>query len=463
MDRSRAQSFSGVATLAALLVFAVVGCGGGGDGGGGGGGGEGGGNPANAQFDLTVGNIVPLTGDLSPFGPPGRKAADLAVEQANDALKQGGAQGVKVSIENADEETNPQASVSAARRLLAGDATCLAGAWASADTIPVAQSVATPQETPLISPASTSSQITTLEDEGFVYRTAPSDNLQGETLADIVEEELGGANKTISVGARNDAYGQGLANSFRRAWEAKGGRLTGGPVLYDPEQPNYNSEAGRIAGGNPDGYVIVDFPETYARMGAALVRTGKFDASKLFVTDGLAGEELPSNIPGEALESARGTRPGTPEKGNAAKAFGKLYSDSDQKPKARQTFDAQNFDATLLCVLGAVASGSNQGEAIQGELRDVSAPPGREVTFENLEEGIKALRQGQDIDYQGASGPVDFDGAGDPTAATYEVFQYGPDRAFRVDRQVEARQGQGEVPTGSTEQQDAASDEKSSK
>ena len=442
VGRSLAWRIAALAAALVLLSLTALGCG---EEGGGGGGGEeqAPADPATARFDLTVGDLLPLTGDLSPFGPPGRKAADLAVERARSALEEAKVNGVGVNVRHADTETNPQAAVSAARRLLAADATCLAGAWASADTIPTAQSVAAPQQTPLISPASTSAQITTLEDEGFVFRTAPSDNLQGETLADVVEQELGGANKTISVAGRNDAYGQGLANSFRRAWEAKGGRLTGGPVLYDPEQPSYNSEAERIVAGNPDGYVVVDFPETYARMGAALVRTGGFDAGKLFVSDGLAGEELPESIPGEALEGARGTRPGTPEEGDAAEAFDRLYSRSDLAPKARQTFDAQNFDATLLCFLAAVAAGSKEGEAIQGRMRDVSAPPGRAVTFEDLGDAVRALRQGQDIDYQGASGAIDLDGQGDPTAATYEVFEYGPNRRFRVTRQVEARQGQG--------------------
>ena len=449
MGLSPAWRIAALAAFLVLMSLSALGCGEEGGGGAGGGGDQAGGNPATARFDLAVGDLVPLTGDLSPFGPPGRKAADLAVERARNALEEAKVNGVRINVQHADTQTNPQAAVSAARRLLAGDATCLAGAWASADTIPTAQSVATPQQTPLISPASTSAQITTLEDEGFVFRTAPSDNLQGETLADIVEQDLGGANKTISVAGRNDAYGQVLANSFRRAWEAKGGKLTGGPVLYDPEQPDYNSEAERIVAGNPDGYVIVDFPDTYARMGAALVRTGDFDARELFVTDGLAGEGLPENIPGEALEGARGTRPGTPEEGDAPRAFDRLYSRSDLPPKTRQTFDAQNFDATMLCFLAAVAAGSKEGEAIQGRMRDVSAPPGRAVSFEELGDAVKALREGQDIDYQGASGPIDLDGQGDPTAATYEVFEYRAKRRFRVTRQVEARQGQGVTETSS--------------
>src|SRR5690606_32526801 len=149
--------------------------------------------------------------------------------------------GSTVAVEHADTETQSQASVQAARQLISGGASCLAGAWASADTIPTGQTVAARQRVPLISPASTSAEITDLEDNGFVFRTAPSDNLQAVALADVIEEEVG-TDATVSLAARNDAYGEGFITRFQEAWEERGGQVTG-PVLYDPEQPSYNSEA----------------------------------------------------------------------------------------------------------------------------------------------------------------------------------------------------------------------------
>jgi ABC-type branched-subunit amino acid transport system substrate-binding protein len=442
--RSRAWRLA-PAAITAVLVLGALGCGGGG-----GGGGRDGGtpppappDPATARFDLTIGNLLPLTGELSPFGPPGRKAAELAIEQTRDALDEAKVDGVAVSLRDGDTQTNPEASVTAARRLVATGSTCLTGAWASAETIAVAQQVATPDRVPLISPATTSAQMTTLGDEGFALRTAPSNSLQGETLADVVEQELGATDRTITVAGRNDAYGQGLAQGFRRAWEAKGGEVTGGPILYDPEQPDYKEEAERIVADDPDGYVIVDFPDTYARVGSALVEVDEFDSGKLFVTDGLAGQGLPKEIPSEALDGARGIRPGTTVAGPAAKAFDRLYSRSKLEPKDRQTFDAQNFDANILCFLGAIAAGSNKGEDIQGKHREVSGPPGEKLTFERLDDAIKLLRRGEDVDYQGASGPIDLDAQGDPAFGTYEIFEFGRNRDFEVQRQVQARMGQG--------------------
>src|SRR5687768_5535439 len=108
-----------------------------------------GGGDDKASFDLTIGDIVPLSGDLSPFGPPGRKAADLAVEEINKAIKQANVDHT-VKIQHEDEETDAQASASAARKLVDAGASCIAGAWASADTIPTAKSVTIKEKVLLI-------------------------------------------------------------------------------------------------------------------------------------------------------------------------------------------------------------------------------------------------------------------------------------------------------------------------
>jgi ABC-type branched-subunit amino acid transport system substrate-binding protein len=392
------------------------------------------------SFRLAIGDLVPLTGDLSVFGPPGRKAADLSVEQIKAAVGEVGSD-IRVSVEHADTETASQAAVQAARRLISNGASCLTGAWASANTIPVGTSVAARQRVPQISPASTSAEISTLDDNGFVFRTAPSDNLQGVALAETVEEELGGTDFTVSLAARNDAYGEGFINRFKESWEARGGATTG-PVLYDPQQPSYNSEAGQIVSGNPDAYVIIDFPDTYARMGAALARTGEFDAGTLFTADGLAADEIPEGVPERAIVGARGTRPGTPQTGEAVERFDQLFEEAGGP--ARGTFDAQNFDAVMMCFLAATAAGSSEGTDIQKALRDVSGPPGAKFSFLELADAVRALQEGRDIDFDGVTGPIDWDENGDPTTATYEVWTYGDDGALDVMREFEAEQDEGE-------------------
>jgi ABC-type branched-subunit amino acid transport system substrate-binding protein len=399
--------------VAVVVLAATVGIAACGDDGGGGG---------EATFDLKMGDIVPLTGDLSPFGPPGRKAADLAVQEIEKAIQEAGVDQT-VSIQHEDEETNPQAAVSAARKLADAGVSCIAGAWASADTIPVAESVTIREGIVQISPSSTAASIRDLDDDGFVDRTAPPDNLQAKALADHVAETLGGASgKTVNVGARNDFYGTGLADAFPQEWEARGGRI-GQKVVYDPEQPSYNSEAAKIVSGNPDAFVIVDFPETYDKVGPALVRTGKWDASKTFITDGLADTELPSSAGREATEGMRGTTVGSFTGANQD-AFDTLFKAAAPKNVKRQTFDAQNFDAVMLCYLAAVAAGSADAEDMKGEVIDVSGPPGTKYSFEQLPQAIEALQNGDDIDYEGASGPIDLDETGDLGRYVYTVIRF---------------------------------------
>jgi len=381
-----------------------------------------GGGGGEATLNLTIGDLVPLTGDLADFGPPGRKAADLALDQIQSAVEEVGAEHT-VEVVHEDTQTDAQAGVQAARKLVdAENSTCLAGAWASSVSIPVARSVATRENVLQISPASTSDEISPLEDDGLMNRTSPPDRFQGPALADAMEEALGGAQgKTVNIGARNDAYGTGLSDTFGEAWRGKGGQI-GERVVYDPEQPSYNSEARQIASGNPDAWVIVDFPETYQKVGPALVRTGDWDPEQTFITDGLASSGLPGDAGRQATEGMRGTAPGSPETGSASEAFDTLYTDAPGPE--RQTFDAQNFDAVILCYLAAVAAGSTDGADMAGELRDITGPGGDKYTWEQLPDAIRALQDGNDIDYEGASGPIDLNEDGDPTAGVYDLFRY---------------------------------------
>jgi branched-chain amino acid transport system substrate-binding protein len=396
--------------LAATATVGLAACG---DDGGGGG---------ETSLDLTIGDLVPLTGDLSDFGPPGRKAADLALDQIQAAVEEVGADH-QVKVVHEDSQTDPQAGVQAARKLVdAENAPCIAGAWASSVSIPVARSVSIRENVLQISPASTSDEITGLEDDGLMNRTSPPDRFQGPTLATAMEDALGGAQgKTVNIGARNDAYGTGLSDTFTAAWEEKGGRI-GERVVYDPEQPSYNSEARQIAAGNPDAWVIIDFPETYAKVGPALVRAGDWDPAKSFVTDGLASGDLPKDAGREATEGMRGTAPGSPDTGSASEAFDKLYTDAPGPD--RQTFDAQNFDAVILCYLAAVAAGSTDGADMAGELQDITGPGGDKYTWEQLPDAIRALQDGNDIDYEGAAGPIDLNEDGDPVSGVYDLFRY---------------------------------------
>jgi branched-chain amino acid transport system substrate-binding protein len=396
---------------------------------------EGGGGVTGGEeaLDLTIGVSLPLTGDLADFGPPGEKAADLAYAEIEAAIEEVGADHtVELVKEDNCGAADPQCAVQAHRKLVTSDgASCVAGPWGSADTIPSAESVAIPEESLLISPSATATEITDIDDDGLVNRTPPADNLQGPVLADAIAETLGGAEgKTLNIGARNDAYGTGFADAVQAAWEEAGGTV-GERVEYDIKLPSYDTEAEQIVSGNPDAIAIIDFPETYNKVGPALVRAG-FDASKGWITDGLALSGIVDAGP-EATVGLRGTAPGTPQKGESAEAFDQLFAESEPTDVERGTFDAQNFDAVILCYLSAVAAGSTEGADMAEVLQDVTGPGGDKYTWEQLPEAVEALQNGDDIDYVGAAGEIDLDENGDPTAGVYDTYEVtnNPDELFK--------------------------------
>jgi branched-chain amino acid transport system substrate-binding protein len=427
-------SFALTAALAAFaLALGLAACGGDDDetaGTAGGGGGE--------QLSLTIGNLVPLTGDLAPYGPAGQKAGELAAQQIDAAIQKTGS-GQTVELVTEDGASDDQGGVQAARKLIADGATCISGDYASTATVAVARSVTVPEGVMLISPASTADALSDLEDDGLFARTAPPDGLQGKALADRMEQELGGLQgKTINIGARNDLYGTGFADSLEAELEDRGATVAE-KIIYDPEQPSYNSEADQLTSGNPDNFVIIDFPETFAKLGPALARTGNWEPTQTFITDGLSSTDLTELVgPGET-EGMLGTAPGT-FSGEAPDAFDRLYK---QAPgPARNLFDAPTFDDVILCYLAAVAAGSSDGDAIAESIVDVTGPGGPKYTFEQLPEAVEALEEGEDIDYEGASGPIDWDEGGDLSRYIYDISEFKGGELVKLDTvEVKAEEG----------------------
>lgn len=388
---------------------------------------------AATGFTLTVGTTLSLTGDGAVFGPPFQKGAEIAAAQANKALTAAGIP-ITVKVISADDGSRADTAVNAARKLLSDGANCIAGSIQSSSTIAIANGATVPAGIPQIAPASTSALITDLSDNGLVFRIAPSDVLQGPVLASAIRQEIG-AGKTLSFAARNDAFGAGLIRSTEAAWTGRlGGKSTGPPVLYDPNAASYDAEAQKIVSGNPDAFVILDFPATYARVGAALLRTGKFDATKLFIGGGQPST-IPTFVPRESMEGARGTRPAVPLGATLTRAYDALFAQSPG-PQERQSLDVNEFDAAMTCILASVAAKSNNGRSIANQLQKISGPPGEKFTFLDLTAAVKALNAGRDIDYEGVAGSIDWDDKGDPASATYDFYKYingtlTPQRQYR--------------------------------
>ncbi len=375
--------------------------------------------PANAA-DLTIGSLPELTGPLSDTGPAFDKATRLAVTVANKAAQSAGL-GMAVKIAVADPQGDPQSALQAARTVVDKGASCILGPATTGEAIAILNGI-TLQKKMTLWPLASSERLRTVKDDGTIFRIVPADALQTNALMAAIVDGMGApAGKTLAFGYRNDAYGEGLAKSFSKAWTAAGGKIQG-PVGFDPQQASFDSEAGLMVAGAPDIYLIVDFPENYAKLGAALVRTGKFDAKKLFLPDAMSMATVPTNIPAASLEGARGVVAGSPKDSEAFKAFTKLWKDDGGVDNA--AFSTNAFDSAIMCFLASVAANSTEPGAIRDKVRSIVTDGAPQFNFTTLPAAIKAVKAGQKIDYAGASGQMRFGTNGDLTTGLFDVFTF---------------------------------------
>jgi branched-chain amino acid transport system substrate-binding protein len=377
----------------------------------------------NCGFNLKIGDVLPFTGGLAAYGANLDRAVKVAVGLDNKALKQAGmSRTAKVTLVGSEDgQTQASASVEAATKLVKSNhANVIIGEMASSATIPMAQSVTIPNHVVQISPTSSAPQITDIADNGYLWRTYPSDTLQGKVLAQAVIDAFG-AGATINVGARNDAFGSALKALFIAQYTKLGGKV-GVNISWNPDQANFDTEMGQLAGGNPKGWVIIDFPETFQKYVASLVRTGKWDAARTFMTEALRNTSVLDPI-GNPVIGLRGTA-ASAAGGPAGASFAAYWKKNVSGAKPYTGFEGTALDAANVAFLAALKSCSASPAKIKAKLVSVSGPPGVKVTYLQMAKAIKLVRAGKEIDYEGAFSPVDFDRAGDIGSAVFEIWKY---------------------------------------
>jgi len=377
----------------------------------------------SCAFELRIGTVLPFTGDLAAYGANLDRAVRLAVDLQNAALRRAGLDGqasVRL-VASEDGQTQASASVEAATKLVKSDkANVIIGEMASSATIPMAQSVTIPNKVVQISPTSSAPQISTIKDNGYLWRTYPSDALQGKVLGQAALQAFG-KGATVNVGARNDAFGTALKQLFVSQWKKLGGKI-GVNIAWNPDQASFDTEAQKLVAGNPAGWVIIDFPDTFEKFLPSLVRTGKWEARRTLVTEALRNSDVLSKL-GDPVIGLRGTA-ASAAGGPAGRAFATLWKQKVRGAKPYTGFEGTAFDAAMVAFLAAVKACSSSPAKIKANLRAVSGPPGTKVTFKQLDKAVKLLLAGKDVDYEGAFSPVDFDRNGDIGSAVFEIWQY---------------------------------------
>jgi branched-chain amino acid transport system substrate-binding protein len=373
--------------------------------------------------------VLPFTGGLAAYGGNMDKAVRLAIQLQNAALKKAGlSKKIKVVlVDSQDGQTQAAAAVEAAKKEVGEQVNVIIGEMASGATIPMAQSVTIPNHVVLISPTASAPQLTQLTGGlGWVWRTYPSDNLQGKVLAEAALEKFG-KGATVNVGARNDAFGTALEQLFVAQWKALGGKV-GVDMSWNPDQPTFDTEAGQLVSGNPAGWVIIDFPETFLKFAPSLIRTGKWDPTKTLMTEALKDGPTLDSI-GQPVLGLSGTA-ASAAGGPAGNAFHALWNKDVKGAQPYTGFEGTAFDAENVAFLAAMQACSASPAKIKSNLVSISGPPGTKVTFLQLGQAIALLQKHKPINYEGAFSPVDFAADGDIGSAVYEIWRYDGSSKF---------------------------------
>ncbi|MDR9412583.1 MAG: ABC transporter substrate-binding protein [Haloferacaceae archaeon] len=354
--------------------------------------------------------LMPETGDLASVGRPIRDAALLPFLQLEDAET-----GFTFDYQVGDTQTDPQAGISAAESLVNAGYPSVTGPASSGVNVQVSRQVFIPNEVVGISPSSTSPTVTTLDDNDFIFRTPPSDALQGQVIAQVGADELG-AGSAAAMYVNND-YGQALTDEFAAAFA---GDVTA-EVAFEKEQPSYTSRLEEALADDPDMMVIIGYPAS----GIQIFRDyyAEFDTgAEIVVTDGLKDPNLPGEV-GSDMTNVIGTAP------TAAGPGADFFSDAFESEYGNEpgVFTSQAYDATAVAVLANIAAGENSGVGVRDNLRVVANPGGTEYGPAELADAVAAVAAGDEVNYVGASSSVDFDDNGDMQSVTYEIFSFTAD------------------------------------
>ena len=375
----------------------------------------------DAPKELKIGSLLPATGDLSALGAPMIASVPLLVDTVNAC---GGVNGAPVKlVSNVDDQTNEAAGTEGMKRLVSVEKVAgVVGSFASSVSS-AALTVAVRNKVMLISPGSTNPKFTDRaekdEFKGYWARTAPSDVYQAPALAKLaIDRGL----KKVAVLSINNDYGVGFEQEFIKAFKALGGTITNEakPVRYDPKATTFRTEVAEAFKGNPDAVAGIMYGETGSQIMKTAFEQGLSKNTPFLLTDGMYAGDLAKKVGKTAdgkfiATGALGTIPGS--SGTALKDFTKVWEDKLKKPV--EAYAPHAWDAAALLVLAAQAAKENTGTGIQKNVRAIANAPGEEVS--DVCQGLKLLKEGKEINYQGASGNVDINEQGD-VLGSYDIW-----------------------------------------
>jgi branched-chain amino acid transport system substrate-binding protein len=363
-----------------------------------------------AQDSANIGIILGFTGPLETITPHMAGGAEFAMQEVNES----GLLPVHLNPVRADSTCiDAAAAQTAAERLVTSEnVAAIVGADCSGVTIAIANTVAVPNGVTMVSPSATSPALSTIEDDDYFYRTAPSDARQGEIWADILMDR---GVEEVAITYTNNDYGLGLAEAFERAFEEAGGTvLISAP--HEDGRGDYSAEVAALQASGAQHLMVFGYVDQGGRgIVQSALDTGAFE--NFYFGDGMYGESLIEAIGDQINGKVIGTVPGTDSQG--ATNFQDMAADAGFDPTS--SYAAESYDAAALIALAIAKAGSADRTAIRDNIMDLANEPGEEILPGELAKGIEILQGGGDIDYVGAT-DVELVGAGE-AAGSYRVYE----------------------------------------
>ena len=350
---------------------------------------------------IKMGIILGFTGPIESLTPAMAASAELAFKEASDSGSLLG--GKKIEAMRADSTcVDSAAATAAAEGLISGGVAAIMGADCSGVTGAIATNVAVPNGVVMISPSATSPGLTTLDDNGYFFRTAPSDARGGQILADITKDRKV---KSIAITYTNNDYGKGLADVYKAAVEAHGIKVTT-VTAHEDGKADYSSEVATLASAGGDAVAVIGYLDQGGKgIIQASLDSGAFDTFVL--SDGMIGQSLVDAF-GKDLSKSFGSLPGSTGKG--AGVFAEVAKAGGIDSSGPYT--GESYDAAALIVLAMQAGGSADRASIAKNVMAVANGPGKKIYPGELKKALDLLAKGKAVDYEGATG-VNFTDVGE--------------------------------------------------
>ena len=365
--------------------------------------------------EITVGSAAGVTGPIAELVVDIVAARNLAASHVNE---QGGLLGGDTyRLVQGDSQCDPKAAVDAGAKLVnIEQAVAIIGPHCSGATNGMAQSVTIPAGVVMISDTATAPSISELDDNDLVFRVAPSDAYQGRSLAELAWEH---GYRKLAVTYSNDDYNSGLAGVFAAAFTELGGTITGNQA-HEPNKASYRAELATLAAGEAEGLALFAY---FGGSGITILRNSLENAlfGKFLGADGMMDISVIEQI---GADNLRGnimlSQPASDTENESYQAFAAVF-DNPGAP-----FVAHGYDIAFLAALAIEKAGSADRGLISAALREVANAPGTVIRPGEWAKAKEAIAAGEDINYEGASGAIEFDENGD-VAGTYSLNGVGDD------------------------------------